>query len=116
MSATVISAIVVNYRRPDILGKCLSSLRVALERVDEGSELIVVDNASGDESSELVRGTAPDAMLIEMSENRGFPTAASEGIRHSSGEWVLLINNDVEVEPDAVEQLLAAVESPDVGS
>jgi GT2 family glycosyltransferase len=116
MPGKVVSAIVVSYRRPDILGACLSSLQEALKRAGESSELIVVDNASRDGSSELVRETAPEAALIEMPENRGFPTAVSEGIRASTGEWVLLINNDVEVAPDAVAHLLAAARSPTVGS
>ena len=61
MAAPAISAIVVNYRRPDILGACLSSLRAALAEVGEPTELVVVDNASGDHSCAVIREVAPDA-------------------------------------------------------
>lgn len=113
----MVSAIVVNYRRPDVLVGCLRSLRESLLRADDDSELIVVDNASGDHSTEVIRETAPEASLIEMSENVGFPAAVNEAIRQSSGEWVLLINNDVEVEPGAVGHMLDAGRAePGVGS
>jgi len=117
MAVPEISAIVVNYRRPDILGACLHSLEAALERTGEEWELIVVDNASGDESCDLVRREVPNAKLLEMPDNLGFPTAVSKGTQASTGTWVLLINNDVKVEPDAVAHMLAAARSgPRVGS
>jgi GT2 family glycosyltransferase len=117
VDGTAVSAIVVNYRRPDILTACLTSLRTALERTGEPTELIVVDNASGDGSPALAAEVAPEAQVYELSENFGFPTAVSEGVSHASGEWILLINNDVEVEPDVVERVLAAGRSgDDVGS
>lgn len=113
----VISAIVVNFRRPDVLVGCLLSLRESLSGTGVDSELIVVDNASGDHSVRVVREAAPEASLIEMRENVGFPAAVNEAIRHSSGEWILLINNDVEVEPAAARQMLdGAREQPGVGS
>ena len=117
MAVPEISAIVVNYRRPDILGACLHSLETALDRTGEEWELIVVDNASGDESCDLVRREVPNAKLMEMPDNLGFPTAVSKGSQASTGTWVLLINNDVKVEPDAVAHMLAAARSgPHVGS
>jgi GT2 family glycosyltransferase len=59
VDGTAVSAIVVNYRRPDILTACLTSLRTALERTGEPTELIVVDNASGDGSPALAAEVAP---------------------------------------------------------
>jgi GT2 family glycosyltransferase len=117
MSTPAVSAIVVNYRRPDMLAACLASLVEALARVPEGTELVVLDNASGDESCDIVRRVAPDARLIELPHNRGFAGAVCEGIRHSSGEWLLLINNDVEVDPEAVRYMLVGGRSAaEVGS
>jgi glycosyltransferase involved in cell wall biosynthesis len=117
VAGPVISAIVVNYRRPDILGACLTSLQAALDRTGVAAELIVVDNASGDTSLDVVAEVAPQAIVLQMPSNLGFPTAVMEGVRRSAGEWVLLINNDVIVEPDAVSALLTARgTSADVGS
>jgi GT2 family glycosyltransferase len=111
MSVPEISAIVVNYRRPDILGACLGSLDTALARTGESTEVVVVDNASRDGSCELIRKIAPHAKLLEMPDNLGFAAAVSKGIAASTGTWVLLINNDVEVEPDAVQHMLTAARS-----
>ena len=117
MASTRVSAIVVNYRRPAMTCACLQALREALSRVDGSTEVIVVDNGSGDDSSAAIREAMPEALLLELPQNRGFPTAASEAIRHSSSKWVLLVNNDVIVEPDAVAELMAVCESaPDIGS
>jgi GT2 family glycosyltransferase len=117
MSAPRVSAIVVNHRRPDMTSACLMALRTALERVDGRCDIVVVDNGSGDESCEVIERTAPDATLIELPRNVGFPPAASEGIRRSTGDWALLVNNDVIVTPDAVVELLRVGESGgDVGS
>lgn len=107
MAPPAISAIVVNHRRPDILGTCLRSLRTALARVDEPTELVVVDNASGDRSCAVVEEEAPEARLLVMPENLGF-AAVSKGIEASTGEWILLVNNDVEMGPDAARDLLGA--------
>jgi GT2 family glycosyltransferase len=112
-----VSAVVVNYRRPDMTAACLAALRTALERVGEPTEIVVVDNGSGDGSPAALRAACPEANVVELPDNRGFPTGASEGIRRSSGEWVALINNDVIVEPDALAELLAAARTADdVGS
>lgn len=113
----MLSAIVVNYRRPDVLADCLRSLHRSLSRVDEATEVIVVDNASGDHSPDVVRKTAAEAAFIQMPENVGFSAAVNEGVRRSRGDWILLINNDVEVDPEAVTQMLDAGHAdPEVGS
>ncbi len=106
----------VNYRRPDVLADCLRCLLESLDGAPEDSELVVVDNASGDTSAEVIRAAAPEALLIEMPENVGFAAAVNEAIRQSSGDWILLINNDVEVEPAAVGQMLEAGRGAGVGS
>ena len=112
-----LSAIVVNYRRAGMTCTCLRALREALARVDGETEVVVVDNGSHDGSCAVIRAEAPDVKLVELPENLGFPSGASEGIRHSSGEWVALINNDVVVEPGALAAMIAAgTSAPDVGS
>ncbi len=117
MTADSVSAIVVNYRRPDDLPACLSALRNSLSRLPGDSELIVVDNASADRSVDVIRQVAPGATLIEMHANVGFPAAVNTAIDRADGDWILLINNDVEVEPEAVRRMLDAGRAqPQVGS
>jgi GT2 family glycosyltransferase len=111
----VVSAIVVNHRRPDLLGQCLEALEAALDGV--GGELIVVDNGSGDRSCEMVRERFPDARLVELAENLGFAGAVMRGLEVAGGDWVLLLNNDAVIEPDGVRELLrVGAGAPDIGS
>jgi GT2 family glycosyltransferase len=112
-----VSAIVVNHRRPEMTAACLRALARALDATGEPAELVVVDNGSGDDSVARVREAAPGALVVELAENVGFAAGACEGIRRVRGEWVLLVNNDVIVEPAAVAELLRVGRSAgDVGS
>jgi GT2 family glycosyltransferase len=113
----LVSAIVVNHRRPELTLECLSSLRNAFERLDGPAELIAIDNGSGDRSAELIGQRCPDAELIALPENRGFATAVNSGLEASRGEWILLLNNDTTIEPHAVGRMLAAGgAADDIGS
>lgn len=115
--APAVSVVVVNHRRRELLAACLQSLQVALHELEEGSEAIVVDNGSYDGSVELVRERYPGVELIALPENVGFGAAVSRAVVCSSGEWVLLVNNDATIAPDAVVQLLRAGRTADdVGS
>lgn len=117
MTTVAISAIVVNHRREELLAECLASLREALARVPGGGQTIVVDNGSADGSCARVRADDPDALLIELPENRGFATAVEVARRRASGRWLLLLNNDAVIEPNAALELLNVGESAaDVGS
>jgi GT2 family glycosyltransferase len=112
-----VSAIVVNYRRPEMTGRCLRALTTALEATGEPTEIVVVDNGSGDDSAAVARASAPSAVVVELDENLGFAGGACAGIERARGEWVLLVNNDVIVEPGAVRELLRVGRSShDVGS
>jgi GT2 family glycosyltransferase len=102
---TTLAAVIVNYRRPDLLEACLASLEEALEHAG-GGELVVVDNASGDRSVELVRERFPTARLVELAVNRGFGAGVNAGLRQTDAEWVFLLNNDATVAPGALSELL----------
>jgi GT2 family glycosyltransferase len=105
-----VSAVVVNFEQRDLLRQCLSSLREALGRI-AAYEIIVVDNGSTDESCEMVRTEFPIVRLIELPSNEGFAGGVDVGIRQATGEWVLCVNNDATVAPDAVEELLRVAEA-----
>ena len=117
MTGPAVSAVIVTYRRLDLLEACLASLVEARERLGEPSELVVVDNGSGLRPSEMVKRLHPDAEVVELAENLGFAGAVDRGLAAARGEWLALFNDDTTLEPDALELLLAAGRSDDaVGS
>jgi GT2 family glycosyltransferase len=87
---------------------CLRSLQPLL---DDDTAAVVVDNASSDGSAEAVRERFPDIDLIENERNLGFSGGNNAGIRHAlerGARWVVLVNNDATLEPDAIIALRAA--------
>ena len=114
---TLLSVIVLNLRQPELLRACLRSLETALARVDGETELVVVDNGSGDGSGALVRAEFPRVLLTELPENRGFTGGVNVGLERSSGEFVALVNNDATLEPGTLLEFLRVVETADdIGS
>jgi GT2 family glycosyltransferase len=112
-----LSVIVPNYRRADLLARCLESVQECRRSTQACVEVIVVDDGSGDGSCRLVRERFPTCVLVALEQNGGYPTAVNEGVRASSGEWVLTLNNDTKIAEGALDALLAvARSSPDVGS
>ncbi len=81
-----------------------------------GAELVVVDNASPDETTAVLRAEAPDARLIGNAANRGFAAGANQGLAASDRPFVLFLNPDAIVEPDTLTVALAALaRQPEVG-
>ncbi len=109
-----LSVIIVNYKTAALVLDCLRTLYAETQRID--FEVLVVDNASGDDSALLIQQAYPSVKWIQMSYNSGFARANNEGIRQSRGGIVLLLNSDTLVEGGAVIEscrLLAA--SPYIG-
>jgi GT2 family glycosyltransferase len=69
--------------------------------------VIVCDNGSTDGTPERVRTAFPDARVIELGANVGFPAACNRGVKAGSGEVIVLLNNDVECRPDFLERLVS---------
>ena len=100
-----IDIVIPNYNGREMLQICLDSLAA---QSYENFEVIVVDNGSSDGSVELIHQRYPDVQLIELDQNLGFSAAVNHGIEQSTGEWVLLLNNDIEMDPHCLEKLAAA--------
>jgi GT2 family glycosyltransferase len=112
MSDTV-SLIIVNYNAGSCLRACVSS---SLGQVDE---MIVVDNASTDESVGQLEEAFPADLKLRVIRNRrnlGFAAACNIGAEHSSGGYLFFLNPDCVLEPDSVKHLVGVLdECPDVG-
>ncbi len=94
MPTAQISVVIVTYRHGEAVRPALDALAAELS---DGDELIVVDNASGDETLEVVRGAAPGAQVIESESNEGFPAACNRGAATASGELLVFLNPDAVV-------------------
>jgi hypothetical protein len=96
-----ISIIIVNYKTPALLVDCLRTVLTGRETI--ATEVIVVDNASGDNSRAIISTAFPQVKWIQLPYNAGFARANNEGIRQSTGEVVLLLNSDTLNEDNAIE-------------
>ena len=115
-AAREIDAIVVNRDRADMLCAALGSIGAALEASGAAGRTIVVYNGSRDDSEERVRREFPSARWIQTGGNMGFPSAVNAGLEQSSADWVLLLNNDATIEPDAVRRVFEHRIPEDVGT
>lgn len=69
-------------------------------------EILVVDNASSDGSAAAVRHAFPEVLLLPQDHNGGFAFGVNRGIEHARGEFILLLNPDVDPDPAAISALL----------
>jgi N-acetylglucosaminyl-diphospho-decaprenol L-rhamnosyltransferase len=99
-----VSILLVTYRCRDEAEACLRSISETTAGLD--AEVLVLDNASGDGTVEMVASTFPDARLIASPENLGFALGVNRAAEEATGEFVLLLNPDMEVHPGAVESLV----------
>ena len=102
-----LSIVIVNWNTRDLLRACLRSLEA--HALPDGQEVIVVDNASRDESAAMVRDGFPGVVLFANGENTGYAAANNQGIRVATGDNVMLLNPDTEFGPGTLETLLAVL-------
>src|SRR3954469_25044801 len=102
------SVVVVSYNTSAHIGACLLSL---LELDYPRVEIIVVDNASGDGSVELIRSRFPDVEVVELPVNKAFAGAASVGRFMATGEVVATVNPDVRLDSGWLSAVTATLQS-----
>jgi GT2 family glycosyltransferase len=100
-----VTAIIPTWNRADLLRSILTNLDAQTRPPDQ---VIVVDNGSTDATQLVAREFRVDVAVFP--ENRGFAAAVNEGIGRAKGEWLLILNNDVVLEPEWLERLLASAE------
>jgi N-acetylglucosaminyl-diphospho-decaprenol L-rhamnosyltransferase len=107
-----IDVVIVTYEGYELTAECLRHLR----RQTTDHNVIVVDNGSRDETYARLRAEWRDVHIERFEENHGFPEACNRGVAAGTGEIVVPMNNDVVCGPDFLEQLVAPLEDPSVGS
>lgn len=103
-----ISVVIVTFNRRELLGRCLDSIQ-SQEVVP--FEVIVVDNASTDDTLKFVEENYPKIKILYNSTNLGFCGGNNQGIRAASAPLVALLNNDAEADPNWLGELMAGFDN-----
>jgi len=104
MTSSVV-VIIVNWNGRRFLERCLQSV---FAQSFQDFEVVLVDNGSTDGSVAFVRERFSRVRLIENRENRGFGAANNQAIRATDSEFVVTLNNDTEVAPEWLDELVSA--------
>jgi GT2 family glycosyltransferase/glycosyltransferase involved in cell wall biosynthesis len=111
-----LSIVILNWNVAGLLAACLRSLPSAAGDWWSRSEVIVVDNASTDDSLALLREEFPQVRVIPLPENVGFSAGNNTGIRASKGHYVFLLNPDTVCHPGSISQLCDYIDAhPAIG-
>ena len=104
-----VSVILVNYNTADLLDPCLERLAAALAPLR--SQVFIVDNASRDDSVRVLRERFGHYQIVENARNVGFGRANNQVLPFVRGRYVLLLNLDAYVEPDALVKTIAYMDA-----
>jgi GT2 family glycosyltransferase len=110
-----LSIIIVNYNVKLLLKACLDSVVRAIENIE--TEVIVIDNASTDESISYLQPMFPHFKFLVNTVNEGFAKANNKALALASGEYILFLNPDTTVPPDCFHKCLMFFHNhPDAGA
>ncbi len=108
MEKPLVSIITISYDHPEVTCALLESLRhITYPNI----EIIVVDNASPKDDPAIIKQSYPEIIFIQSEKNLGFAGGNNIGIKHAKGKYILLLNNDTEVETGFLEPLVEKLES-----
>ncbi|MEU0480881.1 glycosyltransferase [Streptosporangium sp. NPDC006013] len=109
-----LAVVIVTYSSGQVVEGCLRSLDAALAGAGP-ARVVVVDNASADDTVERVREAAPEAEVIQTGRNAGFAAGVNAGIAAADGCDVLVLNPDIRLAPGSVLLLRQALAVPGTG-
>ncbi len=104
-----LSIIIVNYNVKEFLQNLLHSIEKASSNISK--EIIVIDNASDDDSVEVIKEKFPSVILIDNKINVGFGRANNQGLAAAKGKFILFINPDCIVSEDTIDKMITFFES-----
>lgn len=111
----ILSVVIVNWNTREDLATCLNSLTDKSANLN--FEIIVVDNASVDNSVQMVQSRFPDVFILENEVNLGFAAAVNRGINYARGKYVLILNADIVSNFNALKIMINTLETrKDVGA
>ena len=100
----LVSLVTINYNQ---VGLTLDFLKSTRTLVYPNFEIIVVDNASEEDPTEVIAKDYPEVTVLRNEKNLGFAGGNNTGIRAARGEYIFLVNNDTEVTPRLVSELVS---------
>jgi len=109
-----LSIVIPTYNAHEWIAQCLESIRA--HRPSADYEILVVDDRSTDDSLAIVRGQFPDVRVSANEKNVGFGRTVNVGLKASSGEYILVLNNDTWMHEGALDALTGYLDAhPDTG-
>lgn len=110
-----LSIIILNYNTKDLLRDCLESIKKSQKNAFS-FEVIVVDNASTDGSSQMIKKEFSRVKLIQSKRNLGFSGGNNLGLRKASGRYILFLNSDTVIKPESFKKMINFMDkNPQVG-
>lgn len=110
-TAPLVGVVVVNWNRKDDTLRCLDALRAVTY---PNVAVVLIDNASTDDSVDAIRMAHPDLPILALPDNTGFTGGHNAGMRYfleRDAAYVLLLNNDAVIAPDAITLLVEAAQA-----
>jgi N-acetylglucosaminyl-diphospho-decaprenol L-rhamnosyltransferase len=104
-----LSIIIVNYHSSQMLGDCLESINLTIQKIQ--FEVILIDNSSEDEGLASILKSYPNTLFINNSKNTGFARANNQGAKIASGDFLIFINPDTIMTEGAIESMLDYIRS-----
>ncbi len=108
VTGKMVSVVIVAYNGKDWLLGCLPSI---LAQTYSPIEIIIVDNASSDPLDKWIKEKFPQAKVLTLAKPHTIPAANNCGVTSAAGDYFLLLNQDTRLEPNAVAEMVAVIES-----
>lgn len=102
-----VTIVIPNYNGKEYIEVCLDSIK---RQTYKEYKVLIIDNASQDGSCEIIRDSYEDFQLVVNEKNEGFCKAVNQGIKMSNTEYVLLLNNDTELDECFLENIVKEIE------
>jgi N-acetylglucosaminyl-diphospho-decaprenol L-rhamnosyltransferase len=117
-----LAIVIVSWNTRDLLDRALASIETSMAQSPHQYQVIVVDNASHDQTPEMIRAQHPQVKLIETGENKGFAAGNNVALRAllnspEAPEYIMLLNPDTEVLGTAIDTLVDFLDAhPDIAA
>jgi N-acetylglucosaminyl-diphospho-decaprenol L-rhamnosyltransferase len=111
-TAPAVDVVIVNWNTGPFLRECLSAIAASSQTHFRFGKVVIVDNASTDDSLDGAIASPLPVSIVRNAENRGFAAACNQGARAGNGDFLLFLNPDTRVATDAVDRSVAFMIDP----